>query len=75
MTGYRTYIVMFVSAFLVPLAAQHGLNLDAGQQAWLVGAIMFVIAAVMRTITRTPPLQSKPDPVPLPPFQSTKAPS
>jgi hypothetical protein len=67
MTGYRTYIVMFVSAFLVPLAAKHGLNLDADQQAWAVGAIMAVTGVIMRTVTRTPPLQ-KPTPF-LPPPQ------
>lgn len=58
LTGYRTYAVMFVSMFLVPWAAKHGLPLSEENQVWAVGAIMALIAFAMRTITKSAPGQS-----------------
>lgn len=71
MNGYRTYVVMFVSAVLVPLAAKHGLNLDPDQQAWAVAAIMAATGVIMRSITKTPPGR-QPTPFLPPPKDSTK---
>lgn len=69
LTGWRTYIVMAVSGLLVPILAQHGFNLDASQQAWVVGVVMAVVGVIMRTITKTPPLQAAPTVLP-PPVKS-----
>jgi hypothetical protein len=67
LTGWRTYIVMAISGFLVPVLAKHGFNLDVDQQAWIVGVVMAVIAFVMRTVTKTPPGSALPAPTVLPP--------
>jgi uncharacterized membrane protein len=60
LTGFRTYLVMAVSGFLVPVLAKHGLNLDADQQGWVVGAVMAVVGVIMRTITHTSPGKTTP---------------
>lgn len=66
LTGFRTYLVMLVSGFVVPLLSKHGLNLDTDQQAWFVGGVMTVVGWIMRTVTKTPPgkaSQTLPPPV------------
>src|SRR5262249_15879045 len=62
MQGYRTILVAFISAFLMPLLvaqlAKWGLHLSADQQAtlqgWLISGGMGIAMVVMRLLTSTP---------------------
>jgi hypothetical protein len=69
LTGFRTFIVTAMSAFIVPYLAKHGLTLSPDQQVWAVGEIMGLVGIGMRLITRTPP--GKPNTTLPPPSPST----
>lgn len=64
-TGYRTFIAMFVSGTLAPWITTHAptLALTPGQQAWVVGLAVAGVGIVMRLFTKTPPTKAVPEAV------------